>query len=198
MEGSVTRLIRDCRAGSDPAAADLWQRLNERLLRLAARRMPKRGGIVDPEDIAVDAYYSFLRRHRQGEFPELSTRDDAWRMLFVIVIRKTVNAIRHSMRQRRNPEQNGSATFILSISGRPKFMAGPPSNAPCPATEALLAESVQSLLATLPDQQLKQIAQAKVEGFTNQEVAEKLGCSLATIERRLKMIRLIWEKEQTE
>ncbi|MFM7738954.1 MAG: ECF-type sigma factor, partial [Planctomycetota bacterium] len=115
-----------------------------------------------------------------------------------IVIRKTVNAIRHSMRQRRNPEQNGSATFILSISGRPKFMAGPPSNAPCPATEALLAESVQSLLATLPDQQLKQIAQAKVEGFTNQEVAEKLGCSLATIERRLKMIRLIWEKEQTE
>jgi RNA polymerase sigma factor (sigma-70 family) len=198
VEGSVTRLIRDCRAGSDPAATELWQRLNERLLRLAAKRMPRRGSIVDPEDIAVDAYYSFLRRHRQGEFPELSTRDDAWRMLFVIVIRKTVNAIRHSMRQRRNPDQQGSATFVLSLSGRSKFTAGPISNTPCPATEALLTESVQALLATLPDKQLQEIALAKVEGFTNQEVAQKLGCSLATVERRLKMIRLIWEKELAE
>jgi DNA-directed RNA polymerase specialized sigma24 family protein len=198
VEGSVTRLIRDCRAGSEPAAVDLWQRLNERLLRLATKRMPRRGGLVDPEDIAVDAYYSFLRRHRQGEFPELSTRDDAWRMLFVIVIRKTVNAIRHSMRQRRNPENNGATGFIISFSGRPRLMAGPVSQDPCPATEVLLAESVTSLLALLPDQQLQDIAQAKVEGFTNPEVAEKLGCSLATVERRLKMIRLIWEKELTE
>jgi DNA-directed RNA polymerase specialized sigma24 family protein len=102
------------------------------------------------------------------------------------------------MRQRRNPDQQGSATFVLSLSGRSKFTAGPISNTPCPATEALLTESVQALLATLPDKQLQEIALAKVEGFTNQEVAQKLGCSLATVERRLKMIRLIWEKELAE
>jgi DNA-directed RNA polymerase specialized sigma24 family protein len=34
-----------------------------------------------------------------------------------------------------------------------------------------------------------------LEGFTNAEIAERLGCAVGTVERKLRVIRAIWEKE---
>jgi DNA-directed RNA polymerase specialized sigma24 family protein len=36
-----------------------------------------------------------------------------------------------------------------------------------------------------------------VEGFTNEEIAAKLGRAVATVERKLVRIRRLWEKELT-
>ena len=36
----------------------------------------------------------------------------------------------------------------------------------------------------------------KMEGFTNQEIATQFRCSLTSIERKLRTIRLIWEQEE--
>jgi DNA-directed RNA polymerase specialized sigma24 family protein len=44
---------------------------------------------------------------------------------------------------------------------------------------------------------LRQIAQSKVEGFTNEEIAAKQDCALSTVERKLGRIRHLWEKELT-
>jgi DNA-directed RNA polymerase specialized sigma24 family protein len=38
----------------------------------------------------------------------------------------------------------------------------------------------------------------KLEGYTNREIAEKLGRSRPTIERRLRLIREIWREEFDE
>jgi DNA-binding CsgD family transcriptional regulator len=32
-----------------------------------------------------------------------------------------------------------------------------------------------------------------MEGHTNEEIAERLGCARATVERRLRMTRSLWE-----
>jgi DNA-directed RNA polymerase specialized sigma24 family protein len=34
-----------------------------------------------------------------------------------------------------------------------------------------------------------------MEGETVQEIAERLGCAVSTVERRLRLIRRIWEQE---
>jgi DNA-directed RNA polymerase specialized sigma24 family protein len=34
-----------------------------------------------------------------------------------------------------------------------------------------------------------------MEGYTNEEIADRRGCALATVERRLRRIRGTWEKE---
>jgi DNA-binding NarL/FixJ family response regulator len=34
-----------------------------------------------------------------------------------------------------------------------------------------------------------------MEGHTNKQIAERLGCAERTIERRLKYIRAIWKRE---
>jgi DNA-directed RNA polymerase specialized sigma24 family protein len=60
---------------------------------------------------------------------------------------------------------------------------------------AQVAEEYRRLVAALPKQELRQIAQWKMEGDTNDEIAAKLKCALRTVERRLELIRSLWEGE---
>ena len=58
-----------------------------------------------------------------------------------------------------------------------------------------MEESFERLIAHLGVGQLREIAVAKLEGFSNAEIAERSECSERTIERRLHLIR---EKCQQE
>jgi DNA-directed RNA polymerase specialized sigma24 family protein len=58
-----------------------------------------------------------------------------------------------------------------------------------------MAEACRGLLDRLPDADLRTLAVAKLEGYSNQEAAERLGCSLRTIERRLQLIRDLWRAD---
>ena len=66
---------------------------------------------------------------------------------------------------------------------------------PDPAFAAEVADQCRSLLGGLPDEELQLIAQRKMEGFTNEEIAQMLGLALVTVERRLRLIRKTWEQE---
>ena len=68
---------------------------------------------------------------------------------------------------------------------------------PEPSLVIQAAEEYRRLLAQLEDEQLRQIAQWKVEGFTNEEIAAKLGRAVSTVERKLARIRRLWQKELT-
>jgi len=57
-----------------------------------------------------------------------------------------------------------------------------------------VAEECQRLLEMLGDDQLRSVALWKMEGYTNEEIAGKLGCAVATVERRLRLIRRIWQQ----
>ncbi len=58
---------------------------------------------------------------------------------------------------------------------------------------ALVADELQALLARLDDEMQRAVALLKIEGFSNPEIAEKLGRPLRTIERKLALIRKIWK-----
>ena len=45
------------------------------------------------------------------------------------------------------------------------------------------------MVELLDDFELKELALAKMEGYTNVEIATRLNCSERTIERRIKLIR---------
>ena len=40
------------------------------------------------------------------------------------------------------------------------------------------------------------IAQKKLEGYTNQEIAQELKCTLRTVERKLERIRTYWGRTE--
>ena len=66
---------------------------------------------------------------------------------------------------------------------------------PTPEFLALLAEEHQRLLEALPDETLRRTALWRMEGFTNEEVAEKLGVTARSVERKLQRIRDVWSGE---
>ena len=81
-DGSVTVWIDRLRVGDDVAARRLWERYFHALVRLArADLRAKPRGAVDEEDIALSAFQSFCDRAGRGQFPQLSDRDDLWKLL---------------------------------------------------------------------------------------------------------------------
>ena len=66
---------------------------------------------------------------------------------------------------------------------------------PTPELAAQVAEECGRLLDRLGNETLKSIALWKMEGYTNEEIAAKLGCVRYTVDRKLASIRQIWNEE---
>ena len=58
-----------------------------------------------------------------------------------------------------------------------------------------MADEYRRLLALLDDPELVSVACWKLEGYTTDEMADKLGYVSRTIERKLQVIRTIWAGE---
>jgi RNA polymerase sigma factor (sigma-70 family) len=195
---SVTQWIEGIKDGNDSAAAKLWQRYYQRLVGLAyqkLRAMPRR--VADEEDVVLDAFQSFCQRAQAHQFPDLRDRNDLWHLIVRITERKAYDQLRAQRRQKRGyGKVSGESVFAnagQSSAGRGiETVAG---LEPTPQFAMETAESVEQLFSLLPDEELRQIAQRKLEGYTNEEIAARIGRSLPTVERRLKRIRNIWKSE---
>jgi DNA-directed RNA polymerase specialized sigma24 family protein len=184
--GSVTEWLGRLQAGDVAGAQPLWERYFQRLVGLARKKLrgnkPRLG---DEHDIALMAFHSFCRAAKQGRFPRLSDRKDLWQILVMLTARKTWALLKHEGCTR----YGGGATVTTADLEQ---IIGP---APSPAFAAQMAEDFQVLLNKLEDDELRELALLKMEGWTNAEIAPKLKCVLRTVERKLSLIRQIWNQE---
>src|SRR5262249_49457856 len=152
---------------------------------------------ADEEDVALSAFDSFCRGAEQGRFPQLLDRDELWHLLFVITVRKASDLVELECRQKRGGgEVRGDSAFAdcPDSTGVEAGIGQVVGSEPTPEFAAQVADECRHLLALLDDDELRSIALWKMEGYTNDEIAEKLGYVTTTIERRLRLIRSIWEK----
>jgi DNA-directed RNA polymerase specialized sigma24 family protein len=192
-EGSVTRWIASLRAGDSAAAQELWERYFTQLVGLARRKLRKRQrGAADEEDVALSAFDSFYRRVAVDGFPRLNDRHDLWRLLALLTARKACRLLRHEGRQKR-----GGALQLDARRqpGAEMDVEEAVAHDPTPEMAAQMLEECRRLLAQLGDAQLQAVAQWKLEGYTNEEIAAKFGCAPRTVERKLGVIRASWERE---
>jgi DNA-directed RNA polymerase specialized sigma24 family protein len=198
--GSVTRRIGDLKAGDGEAAAALWNRYFDRLVRLARKRLGGRaGGVEDEEDAALSAFESFCAGLARGRFTELGDRDDLWKLLVVITARKAAA----QLDRRRALKRGGGWTRLDPAHMGPEggsecdlgLLAELVAHEPTPEFAAMVAEETRLLLGRLEDGELRQIALDRMEGYTTPEIAERLGCARRTVARRLDLIRQIWSEE---
>jgi DNA-directed RNA polymerase specialized sigma24 family protein len=159
-------------------------------LRSSQRALPRRQ--ADEEDVALSAFLSFYQAAALGRFPRLDDRDDLWRLLVTVTARKARLLRLHQGRQKRG--QGGvldeAALAGADVELRLDQMIG---REPTPEFAAQAAEELERLLASLPDPGLRTLAQWKLEAYTNEEIAARLGCGLRSVERRLRQIRTCWE-----
>jgi DNA-directed RNA polymerase specialized sigma24 family protein len=196
--GSVTRWIGLLKDGDAAAAQHLWDRFFPRLVRLAQARL--RGlprGPADEDDIALSAFNRFYQAARRGQFPRLKDRDDLWQLLVLLAERRALDHRRSEGRQKRGGGQVHDEAWLErqvdSATGE-RGLAGITSQEPTPEFAALVADECRTLLRRLNDDNLCAVAVAKMEGQTNEEVAAALGCSVRSVERKLQLIRNIWER----
>jgi DNA-directed RNA polymerase specialized sigma24 family protein len=192
--GSVTAWLDLLRDGHQGAIDDLWRRYFGQLVRVARARLgqvPR--AAADEEDVALSALDSFCRRAEQGQFPDVADRHGLWDVLVMITSRKACDLIEYQGRLGRDwtrVEPNGDTPEESPL-------ARVLSREPDPAFVAEMAETCRRLLARLGDEQLRTIAQRKLEGFTSQEIADQIDVALATVERRLVLIRECWGQLET-
>ncbi len=191
--GSVSQWIEELKTGQGGAATRLWDRYYGRLMQYARRRMngaPRR--VSDEEDLVIAAFQSFFHRAADGQFPALDERSGLWGLLVKITERKAVNAMRHRMTEKRGGgrELGESAAGWLTCGDSDGVMARAEDSLPSPFALAAMAELLNSL-----DDELRQIVTLRCNGMTYEEIARRINRSVATVERRLKLIRDRWEKE---
>lgn len=195
---SVSHWLSLLQGGDAAAAQRLWERYFHRLVVLARVKLqgqPRRA--ADEEDVALSAFASFCRNAEQGRFPRLADRDDLWRLLVTLTERKAYNQLRGERRQKRG---GGAVVDEASLLGPDDSAPGGldqfAGREPTPAFAAEVAEECRLLLGRLDDAELQAIAVWKMEGETVPEIAARLGCAPSTVERRLRLIRQIWEEEE--
>ncbi|HEX3448313.1 MAG TPA: ECF-type sigma factor [Isosphaeraceae bacterium] len=198
-QNSVTIWIDGIKAGDGSDIERLWDRYFERLVRLAAARLPAHSRrSFDEEDVALSAFQSFCNRAGRGQFPQLSDRDDLWRLLATITVRKALDTIRQQSRQKRGGGQVlGESALVVGAGTEGDGLAEVLSREPTPNEVAGFAEDYHRFLARLQEPPLRTIALRRLEGQTTREIARALDVSTKTVERKLQLIRAIWSEESS-
>ncbi|MCA9138740.1 MAG: hypothetical protein KDB00_18340 [Planctomycetales bacterium] len=189
--------LQRVREGDDDAIGELWKGYFERLVRLAAKRLPsnlKRAG--DEEDIALSAFNSFIAGIRRDQFPDLVGPDNLWGLLITLTGRKVNAHLRFQTRQKRGGGSvRGESVFMdVDEAKRSQGIAGVSGEQMTADLSVELEEACNNLLDQLPDTQLRQIAVMRMDGFLVDEIADRLGLSKRATERRLQLIRRTWSE----
>jgi DNA-directed RNA polymerase specialized sigma24 family protein len=181
--GSVTGWLGLLREGRSEAADALWERYFRRLQGLARAKLPaalRRSG--GDEAVAADAFASLWRGVDAGRFPELAGRDQLWRLLIVITLRKASRLARTESRERAIHVAEGELERVLGRDPDPEFAAQ-------------AAEQCERLMAALADPTLEAVARLRLDGATVPDIAGRLGCSPRTIDRKIALIQTVWSRE---
>jgi len=192
---SVTEILEAFKTG-DPASREQICKKYFGDVALAARKHLLRRGskrrAADEYDVAVSVFDGLFDAIERGKFPRLDDRKDLWRILLHLTAKRSKNLVRYERAQKRGcGKVRGDSVFAVGDDdtgfGLDKAAHATPTN-----------EEIVDLLDTIvflfgeEDSEYHEILRLKLAGFTNDEIAEETGLSVATVERRLRDIRHRW------
>jgi DNA-directed RNA polymerase specialized sigma24 family protein len=167
-------------------------------MQLARQRLGERHRrSADEEDVALSAFKSFCLGAAAGAFSDLEDRQSVWKLLVTLTLRKANAELRRQFAAKRGGGAVGGESVFLAPedSGASPGLENFPDDQPPPDLAVLMSEECERLLGYLDDETLKRIALGKLDGYTNEELAKQLDCSVPTVERKLARIRKIWQKQ---
>ena len=185
-ELSVTGWFHALKDGDQHAAASLWDRYFERVVRLARRRLVTDAG-YDEEDLATSVFATLYKVAAEGRYEALSDRDELWALLLVLSQRKMIARLRRQTTKRRSRENPDAGAQI------PEEELISPTDSP--DMSVAVEDECRHLLEQLEEPVLQNIALLKLDGHTIAEIAEQLDISIRTVSRKILLIRKCWEEE---
>lgn len=177
--GSVTGCYEDLLGGDEAAIERIWKRFSPLLLNVARRKLRGRVRASDADDAVQSAFVSFWNRVKQGGLEENLDRNDLRRILCTITVRKALKKVAAERAVKRGGGQVQSLAFEAAV-GRLEE----------PDCELMVDELIQ----VLPED-ARVVCMLRLIGYKNREIAGQLGCTERKIERKLQLIRALWQHE---
>jgi len=196
MSEIVSQWLLHLAEGDADAAQKIWNDYFGKLVGLARRKLegvPRRDS--DEEDVALSAMNSFYQGLAQHKFDHLHNRDDLWKLLVTLTVRKAAARRRSYFAQKRGGGRIRGESVFGDKDDDQHGLTRILGTEPTPELAVAFAENCRQMLDQLQDETLRQVALWTLEGYRTEEIAEKLGCVRRTVERKLERIREIWAEE---
>ncbi len=194
-DGSITQFFGKLRHGDRDAAAKLMDKYLPRLVGLARKTLtgnPRQ--VADEQDAAQSAFVSFWKRAERGDFGGDLDRDEIWKLLSTITVRKALKQVERERAQKRGGGQVYAESVLAGVTGE-KAGAGFGLDQQLGALPAEDFDLVCEELLMLLDEEPRAFALMRLLGHKNREIAEMHGCTERKVERKLNLVRLIWQRE---
>jgi DNA-directed RNA polymerase specialized sigma24 family protein len=191
----LTVAFGEMQSGDQQAAAALWGHFFPRLLGLARHVLrTHRLAVIQPEDAAQSAFASFWHKAEKGGFEQNLNRNDLWKIMATITVRK---ARRHLARELTDKRGGGKVRNESSLG------SGAEGDFRLDQEFALLRSgefdlACEELLGNLESDELRSIAVYRLMDYSNREIAVLLDCTERRIERKLQVIRTAWREAEGE
>jgi RNA polymerase sigma-70 factor (ECF subfamily) len=182
---SFVKLLTRVRAGDQDATTQIFERFAHRLLALARSRLD---GLtrqkIDPDDVLQSVFRSFFTRLADDQW-DLDNWDSLWGLLALITVRKCGHRVEYFRAACRDIHREVSARAVTDSSA-PGLE--PPASDPTPSAVVMLAETVENLLGHLEVRD-RRIVELSLQGHTNSEIGNVVGCTERTVYRVLERVR---------
>jgi RNA polymerase sigma-70 factor (ECF subfamily) len=177
------------RNGDKEAARKIVDLYLDRLLALARRylsiRMARR---IDPEDIVQSAFRTFFSGLKTGQF-HIAEQDDLCKLLMRITVYKTLRQVGYHQAAKRDPSMEAGNTTPDQDRVKDLLDRTPP-----PETAVAFVDQLEHFLSRLqPEERL--IIELRLQGYSNDEIAQKMGSYDRKIRRIIERIRGLAEQE---
>ena len=128
-------------------------------------------------------YEAFLQGVANGRFGELRNRVDLSQILSMLLERKSIDLLRKDMVRKQEicegefESSKNIAALVDSVECSLKSTA-----------------QLEARYHSLGNHELSRVALMRFHGYSNREIADEIGKSLASVERKLNLIRKIWDQ----
>ncbi len=141
--------------------------------------------IYDEEDAALSTFRVLCQKLQAGEYPGLADGEELWSLMLRILVRKVNRRAVYENAQKRSP--------TIATAGQHSESAEP-----AVSESAVVAEECEHLFRELNDPDLEQLVLWKLDGYTNEEIAEMTDRARSTIQRMLRLVRKVWIETNDE
>ncbi len=193
-DGSITQFFGKLRHGDRNAAGKLLDEFFPRLVGLARKTLKgSPSQVADEQDAAQSAFVSFWHRAERGDFGGELDRNEIWKLLSTITVRKALKQVERERAQKRGGGKVYGESALAGMTGSPGGSFGLDKQFGTVASEEfdLICEELMLKL----DEEPRAFALLRLMGYKNREIAEMHDCTERKVERKLNLIRLIWQRE---
>ncbi len=190
FESPELRWLEAYRSGDSEAAEKLWDRYSSRVKRLAGSWLGRvRPKTFDEYDVAISTFDELFSAIEQGRYGDISGPDALWSLIARIAIRKAKDRLRGERALKR---QGGPQMMTVSLDDTGLDL-DVPDDTVAPELVAIMTDEVRHLLTAFEDEEIERLVMLKLDGHTNDEIAQSLGYSRSSIQRMLRTVRTAWE-----